>query len=80
MAKCIVAILLLAIVAGPALAQNPKGANNPLVDEYARKKKEAEEIDKQYNAVRKNVDVQTTPTRVDPWQNMRGTDDAKAKR
>jgi flagellar biosynthesis/type III secretory pathway M-ring protein FliF/YscJ len=81
MARYIVAILLLAIIAGPALAQ-PKtpGGANPLTEEYARKKKEAEAVEKEYNAARKNSDQAATPTRVDPWQNMRGADDSKTKR
>lgn len=81
MARYIVAIVLLAIIAGPVLAQQkPPADKNPLVEEYARKKKEAEEVEKQYNATRKDSDQAATPTRVDPWQNMRGADDSKAKR
>ena len=81
MARYIVAVVLLAIIAGPVLAQQKSPADkNPLVEEYARKKKEAEEVEKQYNATRKDSDQAATPTRVDPWQNMRGADDSKAKR
>lgn len=80
MARYIVAIVLLAFIAGPALAQQKKGPVNPLTEEYARKKKDAEEVEKEYNAARKNVDQAVTPTRVDPWQNMRGADDSKTKR
>lgn len=80
MARYIVAIVLLAIIAGPALAQQKKGPDNPLVEEYARKKKEAEVVEKEYNAARKNIDQETAPTRVDPWQNMRGAADSKTKR
>jgi hypothetical protein len=80
MARYIVAIVLLAIIAGPALAQHKKGPDNPMVEEYARKKKDAEAIEKEYSAARKNIDQTATPTRVDPWQNMRGADDSKTKR
>ena len=80
MARYIVAIVLLAIIAGPTLAQQRKGSDNPMVEEYARKKKDAEAIEKEYNAARKNVDQAATPARVDPWQNMRGADDSKTKR
>jgi hypothetical protein len=80
MARYIVAILLLAIIAGPALAQHKKGPDNPLIEEYARKQKEAEAVEKEYNAARKRSDQAATPTRVDPWQNMRGADDSKTKR
>lgn len=80
MARYIVAIVLLAFIAGPALAQQKKGPDNPMIEEYARKKKEAEAVEKQYDAARKSSGQDVTPTRVDPWQNMRGADDSKTKR
>jgi hypothetical protein len=79
MARYIVAIVLLAIIAGPVFAQE-KPSDNPLAVEEQQKKKEAEEVDKKYNAMRKNRDQAATPTRTDPWQNMRGADDSKTKR
>jgi len=79
MARYIVAIVLLAISAGPVLAQK-KPPDNPLAVEEQQRKKEAEAVDKQYNAMRKNTDQAATPTRTDPWQNMRGADDSKTKR
>jgi hypothetical protein len=77
MARYIIAIVLLACIAGPVFAQ---GRNNPLAAEDERKRKDAAEVEKQYNAARKKVDTAETPTRVDPWQNMRGADDSKTKR
>jgi hypothetical protein len=79
MARFIVALVLLAVIAGPALAQK-KPPDTPLALEEQQKKKEAEEVDKQYNAMRKNRDQAATSVRVDPWQNMRGADDSKTKR
>ena len=79
MARYIVAIVLLAIIAGPVLAEE-KPSDNPLAVDEQQKKKEAEAVDKQYNAMRKNRDQAATPTRTDPWQNMRGADDSKTKR
>jgi hypothetical protein len=38
------------------------------------------EVEKQYNATRKYRDQAPTPTRTDPWQNMRGADDSNTKR
>jgi len=79
MARYIVAIVLLAVIAGPAFAQK-KPPENPLVEEEQQKKKEAEAVEKEYNATRKYRDQAPTPTSTDPWQNMRGADDSKTKR
>jgi hypothetical protein len=80
MARYIVAIVLLAVIAGPAFAQQKKPPDNPLALEEQQRKKEAEAVEKEYNATRKYRDQAATPTNVDPWQNMRGTDDSKTKR
>ena len=79
MARYIVALVLLAIIAGPAFAQQ-KPPENPLAVDAQQKKKEALEVEKQYNATRKYRDQAPTPTRTDPWSNMRGADDSKTKR
>jgi flagellar biosynthesis/type III secretory pathway M-ring protein FliF/YscJ len=79
MARYIVALVLLAVIAGPAFAQK-KPTESPLAVEEQQKKKEAEAVEKEYNATRKYRDQAATPTRVDPWQNMRGADDSKTKR
>jgi len=78
MARYIVAFVLLAIIAGPVLAQE-KPSDNPLAVDEQQKKKEADAVEKQYNATRKFRDQAATPTRSDPWQNMRGADDSKTK-
>ena len=78
MARYIVAIVLLAIIAGPVLAEE-KPSDNPLAVDEQQKKKDALEVEKQYNATRKFRDQAATPTRSDPWQNMRGPDDSKTK-
>ena len=78
MARYIVAIVLLAIIAGPVLAQE-KPSDNPLAVDEQQKKKDALEVEKQYNTTRKFRDQAATPTRSDPWQNMRGADDSKTK-
>jgi hypothetical protein len=81
MARYIVAIVMLAVVAGPTLAQERKAAPaNPLAVEDKQKIKDAEAIDKQYKSTLRSTDPAATPVHVDPWQNMRGTDDSKAKR
>ena len=78
MARYIVAIVLLAIIAGPALAQQRARRRTAREDES--KIKDAEAIDKQYKATLRKDDPATTSERVDPWQNMRGADDSKTKR
>jgi hypothetical protein len=81
MARYIVAIVMLAVVAGPTLAQERKAPPaNPLAVEDKQKIKDAEAIDKQYKSTLRSTDPAATPVHVDPWQNMRGTDDSKAKR
>jgi flagellar biosynthesis/type III secretory pathway M-ring protein FliF/YscJ len=80
MARYIVAIVLLAVIAGPVFAQQQKPPENPLAADEQQKKKEAEAVEKEYNATRKYRDQAATPTRSDPWQNMRGADDSKTKR
>ena len=79
MARYIVAIVLLTIIAGPAFAQQSAG-ENPLAAEAEQRKKENEAIEKRYNSMLKNTDKTATPTRIDPWQKMRGADDSKTKR
>jgi hypothetical protein len=79
MARYIVAIVLLAVIAGPAFAEK-KPPENPLAVEAQQKKKEAEAVEKEYNATRKYRDQAPTPTRSDPWQNMRGAADSSTKR
>jgi hypothetical protein len=81
MARIIVAIMLMAFIAvtaGPAFAQK-KQDDSPLAVEAREKKKDAEAIDRQYNATLKRIGKEDAPARVDPWQNMRGTDASKPK-
>jgi hypothetical protein len=81
MARYIVAIVMLAVIAGPALAQQKSAPPpNPLADEDKQKIKDAEAIDKQYKSTLRRTDPAATSARVDPWQNMRGADDSKPKR
>ena len=81
MARYIVAIVMLAVIAGPALAQQRRAPPaNPLGVEDKQKIKDAEAIDKQYKSTLRRTDPAATSARVDPWQNMRGADDSKAKR
>lgn len=81
MARIIVAIALMAVLAGmagPVFAQK-KQSESPLAVEAREKKKEAVAIDQQYQATLKRTQKEDAPVRIDPWQNMRGTDDSKTK-
>jgi hypothetical protein len=78
-ARTIVALVLLAAIAGPVFAEEAP-PDDPAVQDRIQKKKEAEALDKQYKATLKNTDQTTTPVRSDPWQNMRGAADSKTKR
>ena len=83
MARTIVAIGLIAVMAvmaGPVFAQKKKQEETPYSIELKEKKKEAEAVDRQYKATMKRTEKDDAPVQVDPWQNMRGTDNSKTKR
>jgi len=74
--------VLTGCLAGPVHAQQqPQDVPNPLKEEEEQRRKDDAAIDKQYKSTLQRTHrdaTQTQPT--DPWQNMRGTDDSKAKR
>jgi hypothetical protein len=71
--------LMAGCLAGPVYAQKQK--DNPLKIDEDLRRKEGEEIDKQYKSTLQRTRKETTETRsMDPWSNMRGTDDSKTKR
>ena len=73
--------ILLAMLAGPAFAQQPSmDSKSPMVLDQEQKVKEREEVDKQYKSTLQRTRQDTTATRADPWSNMRGADDSKTKR
>lgn len=67
-------------LAGPAHAQSKAAAPTPMQQDDIQKKKDADAIDAQYKKTLKRTEGNTTEVRVDPWSNMRGTDDSKVKR
>jgi hypothetical protein len=74
------ALAAFATLAGPAHAQKAK-EKTPLQIEDQQKKEEQERIEKQYNAtLKKTSRTNEAAVAIDPWANMRGTDDTKAKR
>jgi len=66
-------------LAGPVYAQK-KGENPLKIDEDLRRKDD-EEIDRQYKSTLQKTRKDAAETRpVDPWQNIRGAEEPKTKR
>ena len=73
--------ILLAMLAGPAFAQQKMNDNkSPMALEEEQKQRDSVEVDKRYKATMEKTRQNTTTTRVDPWSNIRGADDSKTKR
>ena len=69
--------MLVGCLAGPAYAQ--KG--NPLKIDEDQRRKDDEEIDRQYKSTLQKTRKDAAETRpVDPWQNIRGAEEPKTKR
>ncbi len=82
MKRLIAATVLLAVstsLVGVAFAQASK-EDDPIIVEEKLKQKDADAIDKQYKSTLTRTRETTSAGRLDPWSNMRGTDDSKAKR
>jgi hypothetical protein len=83
--KRVFAVALAAcVLAAPAYAQNQdKGDKDdePLVQIEKTKKRDREDVDKQYSrAMQRTSSKGTEAVKTDPWSNMRGPDDPKAKK
>ena len=68
--------MLLAMLAAPAHAQKRPAAREPSAEELDKKRQE-EAVDQQYRSTLKRTNTDSAPARVDPWANMRGSDNAK---
>lgn len=77
MKKLVVCTIVLGLLSGPVLAQQSR-SDDPLIIKERDKQQQAEALDKQYkrtlDQTRKESD---SPTRNDPWANMRGSNDGK---
>jgi hypothetical protein len=77
MRKLVVSTVMLGLLGGPAFAQQSR-SDDPIMIQEREKQQRAEALDKQYkrtlDQTRKESD---TPTRNDPWANMRGSNDGK---
>ena len=66
-------------LAGLAYAQKaPEKTPMQMDDEI--KRKDAEAVDLKYKSTLQKTNRDVVETRTDPWQNMRGADESKAKR
>ena len=80
MKRIVLSLLLLATVAGPALAQGhktPPAEDNPLAQKEEVRRRENAAIDKQYQKTLQQTQGVSAPAKNDPWANMRGTDAPK---
>lgn len=75
----IVGMLLAAGLAVPANAQH-RTPNIPRAPEDLDKARDAVAIDKQYKQTIERTKKEAAAPPADPWQNLRASDDAKAKR
>lgn len=73
------AVLTLAVLTGPALAQGHRTPSAPrqLTPEEMQKKRDAADIERRYNAAIKATPAPATTNR-DPWAIVRGTSDGKS--
>jgi hypothetical protein len=80
MKRLLAATLALAFFTGPVFAQ-PARDDDPVILKDKAKTRDAEDIDRQYKStLDKTRKTTQETTRTDPWSNMRGGDDSKAKR
>ena len=72
-----------ACLAGPSFAQKSKdkGLPPPIPQEYLDRKRDEATVDKQYKETLERTKKDAAPASArDPWQDLRGSDDAKTKR
>ena len=83
------AAMILAMLAGPALAQKGKGSDDntneankdPYQLKLERERREQEENERAYNATMKRLKGQApATTNSDPWKQVRPADNSTAKR
>jgi hypothetical protein len=87
MKRITIGLVLLAIMAGAVHAQTPeeqeekkREENNPLLKEYHEKQKENAKIEQQYQRTLRATDSTAAPVKIDPWANMRGTNETSKKK
>ena len=78
MRKLVIALVAAGILALPAQAQK-RGAEQGPTPEEILKKRDAADLDQQYNTTIKRTQSDVQASKKDPWANMRGSADAKQK-
>lgn len=80
MKKFTIGLFVLALLAVPAQAQRRGGGGNAQpTPEEMQQKREAAQLDQQYKDALKRTTTDAQ-TKVDPWANMRGTNEQQPKR
>jgi len=79
MKKLTIGLFVLAVLAAPVHGQG-RGAAEPPSPEEMQKKRDQADLDKQYKNALKRSNSDVTPAKVDPWANMRGSNDQQPKR
>jgi len=73
-----VLVMMLAVLAVPAHAQRRGSpAQQGPSPEDMDKKRQEQALDQQYQSTLKRMNADGTPVRVDPWANVRGSDNGK---
>lgn len=81
MKKLTIGLFVLALLAVPAHAQRRGGGGGePPSPEEMEKKRDQAELDQQYKNALKRSNSDVAPAKVDPWANMRGTNEQQPKR
>lgn len=80
MKKLTIGLFVLALLAVPAHAQRRGGGGEPPSPEEMEKKRDQAELDKQYKAALKRSNSDSSSAKVDPWANMRGSNEQQPKR
>ena len=80
MRRLAICVFLLGSLVSPAHAQEDRKADDPIVLDEERRKKDSIDVDRQYKSTLQRTRQETKTAPNDPWSNMRGGDDSKTKR
>jgi hypothetical protein len=79
MRRVLTAALALAVLAGPAYAQDER-QKDPAELERERQKKEMEDNERAYNETVRRTRTTAPAAKVDPWRGVRPADNSSSKR
>jgi hypothetical protein len=77
MKRIAIGMIALGIMTGPVYAQQQQKQDDAFSLEREAKKRDTEQIDRQYKAMMRRTDPEKV-TRVDPWHNMRAPSNSTA--